>query len=422
MSGNEVVKHQKIKTSISIAVGLIAVCALCRSLTAQAPPFITESEHYTIKTDTSREFAKLIATHMDALYGEYEERFSSYAMQRHNRATIKVFDSRRAYDRAAPEFMQGTAGAFSSEKNLIMAFRSDRTNEDVLKTLYHEGFHQFLYDRVGENMPLWLNEGFAEYFAEAIWDGREFHTGSKPHARLLPLQRSLERGRFIQLRHLFRFGQSDWLTHIRQGDPLARLQYDQAWSVIHFLQHGHEGKFQDRLIQYLRLHVEGVGPDAAFRKSFGTDIDGMQRAWRAYVLQLEPDALSQCRYNINIILSLAKALYDTPHDFTGIEELTEKMSIAEEKWEFRGPYGNLFSFDATEGIKKMLLCPPCDVFNGDKESDYLLHHNEDTGLPEIYCLNHDGILLKGYFKRRDSRWETRTEMLVRSIICESHPK
>ncbi len=259
----------------------------------EGAPHTTTTQHYVIETDISEDFARAAARHMDLMYGEYERLFSSFDLARPNRPTIKVFGRRDRYDSAVPAPLRSTLGCFSYGKNLMMSFKGDRTRDDVLRTLSHEGFHQFLYDRIGGDMPMWLNEGFAEYFAEAERDGDGFQTGQIPAARLRAVQSAVRSGTFIPLDALFPMNRSKWAANVRDDARMTGLQYDQAWSLIHFLMHAGEGRFRDRLYGYLRSHADGQSPGMAFRENFGTNIRAMERAWKEYIIHLRPTPVTE---------------------------------------------------------------------------------------------------------------------------------
>ncbi len=277
---------------LTVLTALLFVCTVGLYAGGGAPHTKT-TQHYVIKTDISEDFARIAARHMDLMYGEYERRFSSFDLAQANRATIKVFRRRRRYDSAVPEPLRGTLGCFSYGENLLMSFKGDRTREDVLRTLSHEGFHQFLYDRIGGNMPVWLNEGFAEYFAEAERNGDGFKTGQIPVERLRAVQSAVRSDTFIPLDMLFPMRRSKWVANVRNDARMTGLQYDQAWSVIHFLMHAGEGRFRDRLYGYLRSHADGQSPGMAFKENFGTNIRAMERAWREYIINLRPTPVTE---------------------------------------------------------------------------------------------------------------------------------
>ncbi len=378
-------------------------------------PFFERTPYYRIETDVGDDFAKLIASHMDAMYKEYKERFRSYNLKPAARPTVRVFRQRSRYDSVIPDHLQGTAGCYLAKDNLIMAFVGDRTTDEVLHTLYHEAFHQFLFDRVGDNMPLWLNEGLAEYFAEAIWTGSGVVTGQRPRERLQILQKAIRNNSFIPFHRLFPMPNARWLANVKANSDLADLQYSQAWSVIHFLFHAEGGKYYDRLADYVRYHVEEVPMAEAFRKSFGSNIAAMQRAWKNYVMRLEMDHLSKCRTNMLILLSLVEEVYDEPAHLQDMGHFLRQLIGNESvEWRVDKEYGvDITSERNREEIKKIFLCP--DIGKGASQRTYILINDAETGLPELYCPHFDGVMIKAYFVRRQSRWLPVAELIYRAV-------
>ena len=90
--------------------------------------------------------------------------------------------------------------------------------------LRHEATHALLHSDV-PRLPLWLDEGLAEYFepagAERVFDS--------PH--LSPLRWDLRLGRLISLRQL---------EHKYALESLSERDYRFAWAWTHFLLHGPE--------------------------------------------------------------------------------------------------------------------------------------------------------------------------------------
>ena len=56
------------------------------------------------------------------------------------------------------------------------------------KTLRHEAFHQFADDRLGDGLPVWVNEGLAQIFEESLRVGDGLRIGLLPPERLRQLQ------------------------------------------------------------------------------------------------------------------------------------------------------------------------------------------------------------------------------------------
>jgi hypothetical protein len=102
--------------------------------------------------------------------------------------------------------------------------------EDMMKTVRHEGFHQYLH-RIMDDPPLWFNEGLAEYFEEAkVVDGK-WTTGftRRDHLEMLELATKEKKGP----KRLSEFLFIDDRAFMEQ----AFVNYPQSWAFIHYLLH-----------------------------------------------------------------------------------------------------------------------------------------------------------------------------------------
>ncbi|HND50754.1 MAG TPA: DUF1570 domain-containing protein [Pirellulaceae bacterium] len=122
---------------------------------------------------------------------------------------------------------------------MVFAFHSTELDVD----LRHESTHALLHASVA-NVPLWLDEGLAEYF------------------EVTPEQRASENPYLGTVRWHARFGQTPRLEDLEAITDLNRLgptEYRHAWAWVHFLLHGPpEGR--DELARYLTDLDSDSGP------------------------------------------------------------------------------------------------------------------------------------------------------------------
>ena len=118
----------------------------------------------------------------------------------------------------------------------IYAYWGDRTGED----LRHEVTHGYIHSVV-PNMPLWLDEGLAEYFEV----GRGKHGFNRQH--------------IIAIGQKFKHG--EWTPDLQRLEALqfagemTQLDYAESWLWVHFLlESGHDKLIQDQLA---RLRMSG---------------------------------------------------------------------------------------------------------------------------------------------------------------------
>ena len=157
---------------------------------------------------------------------------------------IFLFDNADSYHRYMathhPNFPNRRAFFLKSDTTLqVYAFWGERIAED----LRHEVSHGYLH-AVVPNLPLWLDEGLAEYFEVP----RGFHGRNQSHIDLLT--------------KLYKTGQ--WkpdlarLEDLKFADEMAQVDYAEAWLWIHYLLEGGAGlkSFATNQLQQLRTKGE----------------------------------------------------------------------------------------------------------------------------------------------------------------------
>ena len=137
---------------------------------------------------------------------------------------VFLFEDRQKFrefmDRSHPEFPDRRAFFVKNDTSLnVYAYWGPRVGED----LRHEVTHGYLHSVV-PNIPLWLDEGIAEYFE--VWRGKGGLNG--PH--VYSLSNSFERGQWKP--NLTR------LELIGSAGQLSQMDYAESWLWVHFLLSG----------------------------------------------------------------------------------------------------------------------------------------------------------------------------------------
>jgi len=375
-----------------VLAGEILAAAACWG---EQPAFTVRTDHYVVRTDINETFTTLVSRHMEAILAEYERRLSSIGGEVNKRFEVTVYGNRQDYDGAVPPGAAGSQGAFVPQLKLLVAYLGDRTKEDVLRTLYHEGFHQFLWESGVNDAPIWLNEGLAEYFSEATWNGLSFTTGQLPEVRLRIVQEASRNGTLIPLDMLFSMGSGDWIRHVHLDHSRASVQYNQAWSIVYFLIHVQGGKHQRALSDYLKSSQAALEPVATFEKIFRTTLPSFARAWQSYVMQLRPDAKSRCRRNMELIMALALATSGDPRHFQSLEELRGNLVSRLGSGRVTITRGREKAHLAKEDVLALFKCPEDKT---QARISYVLLRRKETGLPVLLCPHHGGIIIGAYYR------------------------
>ena len=131
------------------------------------------SHHYHIHTNLSREETVPFGRHMDAVFAQYERRFADYTERHAGLMPLYLFRHQDEY----LDFMRhhgidatGSGGMFFVTHSIrgLATWAHGHSRSQTLRTLQHEGFHQFAWNHLGPNLPTWMNEGLAQYFEDAV--------------------------------------------------------------------------------------------------------------------------------------------------------------------------------------------------------------------------------------------------------------
>jgi len=231
------------------------------------------SKYYVIHTDLGPDVAREAALRLDAMAEEYHRRTRDFGGTIRRKLPFYLFSKADDYhDAGGPP---KSAGVFTGDK--LMAVGGTKPGPGVWHTIQHEGFHQFARYAIRAPLPVWVNEGLAEYFGEGLFTGDGFVVGVVPPWRLRQLKDSLRSGRGKSLRKVMRMSYDDWNEDI---DP---ANYTRAWSMIHFLVHADGGKYARRLTRFIN-DTRRMRYETAWARNFGRDISAFEKKWRDYWL------------------------------------------------------------------------------------------------------------------------------------------
>jgi len=290
------------------------------------------SRNYTVTTDLPEARARDIARHMDEVFDTYARRFSGLGVKNASPVRLYLFATNRAYldSLDAKGFNAANTGGvffYNATETGLATFVEGQSGRRMLHVLQHEGFHQFAHLRIGPNLPMWANEGMAEYFGYAILVKGKLRTGVAPEAAVQSLRAAVERDEVFPLSELMALSNQEWNANVRSGSPMARMMYAQSWAVVHFLIHAEKGRYADAFSTYITRLATGMRHEQAMADAFGvTNLAPMERAWRKFVLEeWEPDPLSTAADRAEFIGEGIKALVKAGRPVGSLQEVRDGM-------------------------------------------------------------------------------------------------
>jgi len=277
-----------------------AVALLCLiAVTAAAQDLKTyQSRHYLIHTSLKPEEVRAFGKHMDTVFVQFQDRFREFQSRSIPQMPLYLLRTENEYQkfmRSQDINASNTGGMFfySPKSQGLATWVQGRSRSQAFQVLQHEGFHQFAFNYLGQELPVWMNEGLAQYFEDAIIVGDHMTTGHANARRVAQVQHALENKSQIDFAELIGLSTEDWNNNLR-GDPdKAAMMYAQAWSVTFFLIHGEDERYQPNFARYLQKVSEGQESRLAFREAFGTsDMTPLARRWENFAIKQTPDPIN----------------------------------------------------------------------------------------------------------------------------------
>jgi len=262
----------------SLAVGLFVLTIGIASASAaewrriDSPNFVVVGD---VPVRTLRDVAMEFEGFREALTAALTDRAPSAPVP----TIVIVFPSEKVFTPFKPP-VQGkpvsNSGMFVGRQDAnYIAFVADG-NSDVRRAVFHEYAHVVVSD-VLRNVPMWLNEGLAEYFSV-------YELGKNGHDAVL--------GRSVS-NHIRRLQNTqplklDELFNVDRNSPLysekdrRSVFYAQAWALTHRILHA-QPRLTKELASYLNRTSEGVAPLAAWQQIFGPA--NLDRELESYIRQ-----------------------------------------------------------------------------------------------------------------------------------------
>ena len=316
---------------------------------------VYRSKHYRIFTNLSQRETVPFGRHMDALFEQYDKRFRTIGDQPIERMPLYLFRTEQQYSRFLQEHdidATHSGGMFFVTHKLegLATWTEARSRRKTMQVLQHEGFHQFAWHAIGPNLPIWLNEGLAQYFEYAVLnDDGEMALGLTSRARIERVKHAINTGDAVPIISLMRVTGKQWSNVLRNNPDRANLLYAQSWSLTYYLIHGSNGKHRAKLLDYLKRLAQGDRPDDALLMAFGKDgLKPLADDWRTFALEQKADNVAEASERLAFLGTglrlLAEQGEDMPQDLKSLENTLRQFGFKLRKSEM----GITQSFSATQ--------------------------------------------------------------------------
>jgi tetratricopeptide (TPR) repeat protein len=225
------------------------------------------SPHFLVVTDGSERQGRQLAGRFEAIRSVFEETLG-LKVESGKPFVVMGFKDEKSMRAVMPEFWKEKGRAHPvgwfqpAEDKVYAVIRLDAGEDGPYATVYHEFTHMVL-DLNVRSLPLWMEEGLAQFYGFSTINGSEVGLG-RPDANCIMRLRAAKR---IPLDELFRVTHDS--PYYTDADK-APTFYAQSWALTHYLMLAEKPAAgeHNRLSRFLALLSQGVGRDEATRRIF----------------------------------------------------------------------------------------------------------------------------------------------------------
>jgi tetratricopeptide (TPR) repeat protein len=241
------------------------------------------SPHFIVLTNSSEKNGRRVANQLEQMRSIFQKIFPAVTGEDDAPMTVFALKDKKSFQALEPaaylaKGQLDLAGYFmhAQESNYIL-LRLDASGEHPFAIVYHEYTH-YMLRKLEDWLPVWLDEGLAEFYQNTDIDGKEVRMG-QPSAANINLLRS---NRLIPLTTLLQIDHSSPYYHEQEE---GNIFYAESWALTHYLLIKDSQNKTHRLEDYATLMMQGKDSITAAQSAFG-DLTKLDNALEAYVHQL----------------------------------------------------------------------------------------------------------------------------------------
>lgn len=240
------------------------------------------SPHFTIFCNGSEKQARNIADHFERMRLLFHTGFPKLKVDPAVPIVVIAVKDNKDFRMLEPEayLAKGQlqlAGLFlrAPDKNYVL-LRLDANGEHPYATVYHEYTH-LMFSSADEWLPLWLNEGMAEFYENTELHEKDTVVGEPSPGNILWLRQN----RLLPLTTLLTVDHNSPYYHEEQKGSIF---YAESWALTHYLQVKDMENKTNRIADYALLVSNHVDPVTAATRAFG-DLNQLQSSLQDYIAQ-----------------------------------------------------------------------------------------------------------------------------------------
>ncbi len=266
-------------------IGLLLVFLASFPASASSTPdhwVEVRSQHFVVLSNSSEKQARHVSTQFERMRLVFHTLFPNISDGDGTPITVLALKDKKDMQALEPEsyLAKGQidlAGLFlrGSDRNYIL-MRLDASGDHPYATVYHEYVH-YLLRKTDEWMPLWLNEGLAQFYQYTDIQDKNVLLGQVSENEILYLRQNS----LLPLPVLFKVDHNSPYYHEEQKGSAF---YAESWALTHFIQITDREKNTHQLEDYVQLLSKHEDSVVAAQKAFG-DLGQLQKKLDYYIQQ-----------------------------------------------------------------------------------------------------------------------------------------
>jgi tetratricopeptide (TPR) repeat protein len=240
------------------------------------------SPHFVVVTNSNEKEGRRVADQFERMRSVFHVAFPKMEIDPGSPIIVLAIKDEKDFKALEPQeyLAKGSlqlGGLFlrAPDKNYVL-MRLDAEGEHPYSVVYHEYTH-LLLSKSAEWMPLWLNEGLAEFYQNTEIHEKDVSLGEPSRDDLLFLRQS----RLLPLTTLFTVDEKSPYYH---EENKGSIFYAESWALTHYIRVKDRRDNTTRLNQYAELLAQKVDPVTAATRAFG-DLKQLESALEGYIRQ-----------------------------------------------------------------------------------------------------------------------------------------
>ena len=262
------------KSALGTALGLLFVLAAPLTIQAKDNWTSVRSKNFFLVGNASEKEIRQVATRLEQFRDVFTRLLTAAKFDTPVPTTVIVFKSMNSYK---PFNSHNDAGYFQKSEDInYITLTTESGAQNPYSVIYHEYVH-LLVDNAMGNVPVWFNEGLAEYYSSFdIEEDRKVHLGE-----LIPYHlQTLREEKLLPLRTLFAV--DPYSPYYNEGSKRGAF-YAESWALVHYLILGNSGQRVPQLGKFLQLIGTNVAIDEAFKQAFQMDVEALEKELKKYI-------------------------------------------------------------------------------------------------------------------------------------------